>query len=185
MISESTMAANGFGVARFSTSHARIAVRSLIGLSPSVARHNPPRSCPPSDAFSIAWLIERYGLTCDPHVALSAPSLVTLSSAATAGWTPAIMNATKKIHDFAIGNPFHSSLIGRFARTLARPPRRPNTYIHRKVAAIYIQDIASRRSDGADACPAEDVVVYTATALAVIDGNFKAQGIDGLLGRDV
>lgn len=67
------------------------------------------------------------------------------------------MNATKKIHDFAIGNPFHSSLIGRFARTLARPPRRPNTYIHRKVAAIYIQDIASRRSDGADACPPEDV----------------------------
>lgn len=28
-------------------------------------------------------------------------------------------------------------------------------------------------------------VVYTNSALAVIDGNFKAQGIDGLLGRDV
>jgi hypothetical protein len=28
-------------------------------------------------------------------------------------------------------------------------------------------------------------VVYTNSALAVIDGDFKAQGIDGLLGRDV
>src|ERR1700685_2678988 len=51
----------------------------------------------PSDAFAMAWLIERHGLVSAPQVALSAPSLATLKEAAAAGATLPIMIAALSV----------------------------------------------------------------------------------------